>query len=119
MLGFTRRICTILKQECISVRSRHSKTQIAPLQKSALEERCILVDENDKQVGEATKEHCHLIAKDGSIPLHRAFSVFLFNDKGELLIQKRSSNKVHIIVLCLFNFQFKEHDIQLIEFRIL
>ncbi|MEO7767739.1 MAG: isopentenyl-diphosphate Delta-isomerase, partial [Ferruginibacter sp.] len=27
--------------------------------------------------------------------LHRAFSIFIFNDKGELLLQKRASNKYH------------------------
>ncbi|XP_014220382.1 isopentenyl-diphosphate Delta-isomerase 1 [Trichogramma pretiosum] len=94
MLSVARRICSLLKEELTSVRSHHTKMQIAPLQKSALEERCILVDNFDKVIGAASKKHCHLIAKDGSIPLHRAFSVFLFNSKGDLLIQKRSANKI-------------------------
>ncbi|XP_016837908.1 isopentenyl-diphosphate Delta-isomerase 1 [Nasonia vitripennis] len=94
MLAVGRRLCNALKEELLSVRSHYTNMQIAPLQRTALEERCILVDELDRPVGEATKKHCHLIAKDGSIPLHRAFSVFLFNGKGDLLIQKRSATKI-------------------------
>lgn len=68
--------------------------QAAPLQEAALEKRCILVDASDKPLGTATKRECHTVGTDGKVPLHRAFSVFLFNSKGELLLQKRSSNKV-------------------------
>ncbi|XP_014210128.1 isopentenyl-diphosphate Delta-isomerase 1 [Copidosoma floridanum] len=94
MLGFGRIVCNALKEEVLAVRWHHTNMQIAPLQRSALEERCILVDELDRPLGEATKKDCHLIAKDGSIPLHRAFSIFLFNTKGDLLIQKRSATKI-------------------------
>lgn len=57
-------------------------------------EHCILIDKLDKPIGEATKEFCHKITEEGSLPLHRAFSCFLFNNKGELLLQKRSKNKI-------------------------
>ncbi len=50
----------------------------------------ILVDEDDNVVGYGEKLDVH---RKGL--LHRAFSVLLFNDKGELLIQQRSSNKYH------------------------
>lgn len=50
----------------------------------------ILVDENDNPVGEAEKMQAHL---DGT--LHRAFSVFIFNRKGEMLLQQRALNKYH------------------------
>jgi isopentenyl-diphosphate Delta-isomerase len=50
----------------------------------------ILVDENDRDVGEKDKVLAH---KDGS--LHRAFSVFIFNSKKELLIHKRAKYKYH------------------------
>lgn len=73
---------------------RFTKMQIAHLQETALEERCILVDELDRPVGQASKKYCHQISEDGNIPLHRAFSVFLFNDKGDLLLQKRSNTKI-------------------------
>ncbi|KAJ8672923.1 hypothetical protein QAD02_004184 [Eretmocerus hayati] len=94
MLKVLRRMSTALKDEFLAVRSYSTNMQIAPLQRTALEEKCILVDQFDKPIGEATKEHCHKIAKDGSIPLHRAFSVFLFNMQGDLLIQRRSKTKI-------------------------
>ena len=50
----------------------------------------ILVDENDSPVGISEKMQAHL---DGL--LHRAFSVFVFNDKGEMLLQQRALNKYH------------------------
>jgi isopentenyl-diphosphate delta-isomerase len=50
----------------------------------------ILVDENDKQYDYIEKMEAH---KKGL--LHRAFSVFVFNDKGELLLQQRALNKYH------------------------
>lgn len=61
-------------------------------------ENCILVDANDKNVGFASKRDCHKVEHDG-IRLHRAFSVFLFNKNGDMLLQKRSSHKVSWIVL--------------------
>nr|AMB19715.1 isopentenyl diphosphate isomerase 2 [Taraxacum kok-saghyz] len=60
-----------------------------------LEDECILVDENDKVVGHDTKYNCHLMEKiEKGNMLHRAFSVFLFNSKYELLLQQRSATKV-------------------------
>ncbi|CAI9262795.1 unnamed protein product [Lactuca saligna] len=59
------------------------------------EDECILVDENDKVVGHDTKYNCHLMEKiEKGNMLHRAFSVFLFNSKYELLLQQRSATKV-------------------------
>ena len=63
-------------------------------EKYLAEERCILVDENDVVLGSETKRACHLNVNIEAGMLHRAFSVFLFNDKNELLLQKRSSAKV-------------------------
>ncbi|KAJ8972292.1 hypothetical protein NQ317_018626 [Molorchus minor] len=67
---------------------------VDPVQESFLKERCFLVDENDKIIGQANKKECHLVQKNGEIPLHRAFSLFLFNGKGHLLLQKRSPEKI-------------------------
>lgn len=59
------------------------------------EDECILVDENDRVLGHDTKYNCHLMEKiDSENLLHRAFSVFLFNSKYELLLQQRSATKV-------------------------
>ena len=53
------------------------------------DELLILVDENDNETGWDTKDVCH----NGNGILHRAFSIFIFNDKQELLLQKRSQDK--------------------------
>ena len=50
----------------------------------------ILVDELDNQVGVMEKLKAH---EEGV--LHRAYSIFLFNDKGELLLQQRNHDKYH------------------------
>ena len=54
------------------------------------EEKVILVNKNDKQVGLMPKLEAH---EKGV--LHRAFSIFIFNSKYELLLQKRASSKYH------------------------
>ena len=55
---------------------------------------CILVNRKDESVGSATKQDCHLntVIRAGR-GLHRAFSVFLFNSKGEMLLQRRALEK--------------------------
>ncbi|MGN6266956.1 MAG: isopentenyl-diphosphate Delta-isomerase [Ginsengibacter sp.] len=50
----------------------------------------ILVDENDNEIGLMEKMPAHLSGR-----LHRAFSVFIFNSNGELLLQQRADNKYH------------------------
>nr|XP_018898550.1 PREDICTED: isopentenyl-diphosphate Delta-isomerase 1 [Bemisia tabaci] len=67
--------------------------KVDPVQETALLEECILVDENDRALGSSTKEACHRVVNN-SIPLHRAFSVFLFNSKNEMLVQQRSATKI-------------------------
>jgi isopentenyl-diphosphate delta-isomerase len=54
------------------------------------EEQVILVNENDEQIGLMPKMEAH---EKGV--LHRAFSVFVFNDKGELMLQQRALSKYH------------------------
>lgn len=81
-------------REISSAAGRSTKLKIAPLQEAALEERCILVDELDRPLGDASKRICHRVDEHGDVPLHRAFSVFLFNKRGDLLLQKRADSKV-------------------------
>ncbi len=50
----------------------------------------ILVDEHDNDIGVMEKMEAHQLGL-----LHRAFSVFIFNDKGELLLQQRAISKYH------------------------
>lgn len=52
-------------------------------------EQLILVDDRDRETGYLSKAECH----DGGGVLHRAFSLFLFNQQGELLLQQRSAAK--------------------------
>ncbi|XP_060528991.1 isopentenyl-diphosphate Delta-isomerase 1 [Cylas formicarius] len=71
-----------------------TQNKMDPQQEAMLKEKCFLVDQNDKVIGQASKRDCHLVHDDGDILLHRAFSVFLFNKKGDLLLQKRASEKI-------------------------
>ncbi len=54
-----------------------------------MDELVVLVDEKNTPVGIARKDEVHT----GNTPLHRAFSLFLFNSKNELLLTKRASTK--------------------------
>ncbi len=56
---------------------------------SSDEESLILVDSDDRELGFLDKSACH----DGAGVLHRAFSLFVFNERGELLIQQRAEDK--------------------------
>ena len=53
-------------------------------------EQVILVNEQDEEIGLLEKMEAH---RRGL--LHRAFSLFLFNSKGEMLLQQRASSKYH------------------------
>ncbi|RKF78446.1 Isopentenyl-diphosphate Delta-isomerase [Golovinomyces cichoracearum] len=55
-----------------------------------MDEVCIVLDENDKPIGNLS----HLMVNIDKGLLHRAFSVFLFNSKNELLLQQRASEKI-------------------------
>ncbi|MEI6021336.1 MAG: isopentenyl-diphosphate Delta-isomerase [Bacteroidota bacterium] len=55
-----------------------------------MQEQVILVNERDEQIGLMDKMEAH---EKGL--LHRAFSVFVFNSKGELLLQQRALHKYH------------------------
>lgn len=53
-------------------------------------EEIVLVDEHDREIGQMDKMEGHRIGA-----LHRAFSVLIYNSKGEMLIQKRAKEKYH------------------------
>ena len=55
-----------------------------------MEDDVILVDPNDVAIGTAPKLRAHV---EGT--LHRAFSVFVFNSSGEVLLQRRADDKYH------------------------
>ena len=54
------------------------------------DERVILVDEADRECGTMEKMAAHQAGE-----LHRAFSVFIYDREGRLLLQKRASGKYH------------------------
>ena len=54
------------------------------------EEEVILVNSQDQQIGTMPKMEAHEKAQ-----LHRAFSVFIMNDKGETMLQQRAAHKYH------------------------
>ena len=55
-----------------------------------MEEQVILVDKDDNAVGKIGKLEAH---QKGL--LHRALSIFIFNNKGDILLQQRASHKYH------------------------
>ena len=55
-----------------------------------VEEQVILVDSNDNPIGTMNKMEAHEKAV-----LHRAFSVFILNDKNEVMLQQRAAHKYH------------------------
>lgn len=55
-----------------------------------MSEYVVLVNEKDEPLGTMEKQEAHIKGI-----LHRAFSVFLFNEKGETLLQQRAANKYH------------------------
>ncbi len=55
-----------------------------------MEELVVLVDKKDNQIGLMPKMEAHEKAV-----LHRAFSVFIFNENGELMLQQRAASKYH------------------------
>jgi len=64
-------------------------TVLNELYPNSMKNKLIVIDKNDNIVGYEEKEKCH---DNEGIP-HSAFSVFIFNNKGQLLIQQRSKFK--------------------------
>lgn len=56
----------------------------------SMEEHLILVDQQDNEIGTLDKLSVHQTGV-----LHRAFSIFIFNSEGEVLLQQRASGKYH------------------------
>jgi len=83
-----------------------------------MEDSVILVDEQDRVLGEMPKLEAH---EKGV--LHRAFSVFIFNDKGETMLQRRADSKYHSPGLwsntCCSHPRMGETNIQAGERRLL
>jgi farnesyl-diphosphate farnesyltransferase/isopentenyl-diphosphate delta-isomerase type 1 len=60
-----------------------------------IKDECIRVNDNDEIVGHESKKESHIFNKKNPRGLlHRAFSVFLFNEEGKLLLQQRAQDKI-------------------------
>ena len=55
-----------------------------------MQEQVVLVNQKDEKIGLMEKQEAHVKGL-----LHRAFSIFVFNDKGETLLQQRAKSKYH------------------------
>lgn len=80
--------------EAAKVAETAAKTAMGPwdaTQQALLAEECILVNEQDNEIGSATKGLCHRMP---GWRRHRAFSVFLFDETGRLLLQQRAACKI-------------------------
>lgn len=70
-------------------------TNYDPEQSRLMDEKCILVDEQDNAIGAMDKKTCHLMENINKGLLHRAFSAFIFRPSdGKLLLQQRASEKI-------------------------
>ena len=89
-----------MKFVCFARRTRVKTSSTASsnthdkIQEKLLQEKCIVINDHDEVIGEATKRECHLNSNIEKGMLHRAFSVFLFNNNNDLLLQQRSDAKI-------------------------
>merc|ERR1712130_95350 len=82
-------------RNCSQETWRQLLDQADPSQKQFFDEPLILVDEGDLIHGQISKVEAHLKCGVGGVaPLHRAFSLFHFDQSKRLLLQKRSEVKV-------------------------
>jgi farnesyl-diphosphate farnesyltransferase len=60
-----------------------------------IKDECILLDHDDRMIGHGSKYDTHVFSAENPRGiLHRAFSVFLFNSEGKLLLQQRAAEKI-------------------------
>ncbi|WFD38368.1 isopentenyl-diphosphate Delta-isomerase [Malassezia japonica] len=60
-----------------------------------MEERCIVLDNDDNYIRDGSKKECHLMTNINDGLLHRAFSMFIFDPTtGKLLLQRRAPEKI-------------------------
>lgn len=60
-----------------------------------IKDECIVLDHDDNIIGHDNKKNCHIFSTETPRGiLHRAFSVFLFNSEGKLLLQQRAADKI-------------------------
>ncbi|EKX34051.1 isopentenyl diphosphate isomerase [Guillardia theta CCMP2712] len=93
----TPKLLPTIRSSCVvRMMSSSTKMQYDQEQLRLLDsDECIIVNDKDEVLGHGSKKYCHLMENiSAGKALHRAFSIFLFNGRGELLLQKRSSDKI-------------------------
>ncbi|KAM9995264.1 hypothetical protein ACTFIY_001423 [Dictyostelium cf. discoideum] len=88
-LIFKRKMATTSNEENIAEFKGHNEIQI-----ELMKEECIVVDNDDKPIRPGSKKETHLMVNINNGLLHRAFSIFLFNGEGKLLLQQRALEKI-------------------------
>ena len=83
-------VLNLTKIQPVKSKSKNFKGSSNKLTFVKMEEKVVLVNSQDQVLGLMEKQQAHINGL-----LHRAFSVFLFNSKGEMLLQKRASAKYH------------------------
>lgn len=83
---------TSSKMSLPSVAGTDALADSDPEQVRLMAERVIRVDSSDNVTGHMSKKDSHLQSND--LPLHRAFSVFLFDSQGRMLLQQRAPTKI-------------------------
>lgn len=84
-----------LGQKCSNkIQNLNFSSSYDQIQLSLLNEECILVNNDDINIGSETKKNCHLLTNINTGMLHRAFSVFLFDKNKNLLMHQRSKHKI-------------------------
>ena len=68
--------------------SNRARSESAPQTNTAADERFLVVDQNDRALGDASRQEVH-----GNNLRHRAVHLFVFNREGQLFLQKRSAWK--------------------------
>ncbi|KAK5579482.1 hypothetical protein RB653_009165 [Dictyostelium firmibasis] len=86
---FKREMTTNSNQDNIIEFKGHNEIQI-----QLMKEECIVVDNDDKPIRPGSKKETHLMVNINNGLLHRAFSIFLFNGEGKLLLQQRALEKI-------------------------
>lgn len=84
---------SVYKTKTYSTKVMNFLTTVEKNQLEQIDDSMILVDNNDNKIGEISKIDGHLTERKNEFP-HRAFSVFLFNDNLELLLQRRAVEKI-------------------------
>lgn len=82
-------VCKRLKARMVDIDKFRQESELNNSRTMTDSDDLILVDQADRRLGQLSKQRCH----EGLGILHRAFSLLIFNSRGELLLQQRAASK--------------------------